>query len=120
MSCLLSERNSRYLRNSQGLYSHHIQVEVVRVSLFASSSQAVCPDISEAKFYWLTDKTGTGPGFSENFLGFLATVGNLAMLAGVLAYNWYLKDQPFRRVFLWAQVSSQTSVPHLRQSDDAM
>lgn len=67
-------------------------------------SQALCPDIGEAKFYWLTDKTGTGPGFSENFLGFLATVGHLAMLAGVLAYQWCLKEQPFRRVFLWAQV----------------
>jgi BT1 family len=39
--------------------------------------------------------------FSAGFLGHVRLVGSFASLAGVAAYNVWLKDVPLRRMFLW-------------------
>lgn len=69
------------------------------------SQGSLCPDISEAMFFWLTDPV-SGPGFSEKFMGLVNAVGYLAMFIGVAGYNYRCRSQTFRKMFLWPQVAS--------------
>eukprot|EP00897_Mesotaenium_endlicherianum_P004276 jgi/Mesen1/3877/ME000208S02891 len=64
---------------------------------------ATSPDIGEALFYWYTD-ADKGPGFSENFMGFLYAMGYAGMLLGVAAYNTWFKMYPYRRMLFLAQL----------------
>ncbi|XP_057871909.2 probable folate-biopterin transporter 6 isoform X2 [Cryptomeria japonica] len=66
---------------------------------------SLCPDISEAMFFWLTDPVA-GPGFSEEFMGLASAVGYMAMFIGVASYNCWFRYQTFRKMFLWPQVAS--------------
>ncbi|XP_059069508.1 probable folate-biopterin transporter 6 isoform X1 [Cryptomeria japonica] len=77
-----------------------------RPALYIYLSQgSLCPDISEAMFFWLTDPEA-GPGFSEEFMGFVNAVGYLAMFIGIVGYNHWFRCQTFRKMFLWSQVTS--------------
>ncbi|XP_024517338.1 probable folate-biopterin transporter 6 isoform X1 [Selaginella moellendorffii] len=67
-------------------------------------SGAVCPDISEAMFFWMTDSKH-GPGFSENFLGLVSAIGYVAMVCGILLYNTCFRFYSFRTMFKWTQVA---------------
>lgn len=69
------------------------------------SQGSLCPDISEAMFFWFTDHV-SGPGFSEEFMGLVSAVGYLAMLIGVAGYNHWCRSQTFRNMFLWPQIAS--------------
>ncbi|XP_057871910.2 probable folate-biopterin transporter 6 isoform X3 [Cryptomeria japonica] len=75
-----------------------------RPALYIYLSQgSLCPDISEAMFFWLTDPVA-GPGFSEEFMGLASAVGYMAMFIGVASYNCWFRYQTFRKMFLWPQV----------------
>ncbi|XP_057812597.1 probable folate-biopterin transporter 6 isoform X3 [Cryptomeria japonica] len=75
-----------------------------RPALYIYLSQgSLCPDISEAMFFWLTDPEA-GPGFSEEFMGFVNAVGYLAMFIGIVGYNHWFRCQTFRKMFLWSQL----------------
>lgn len=75
-----------------------------RPALYIYLSQSLCPDISEAMFYWFTDPV-VGPGFSEQFIGFVSAVGYLAMFAGISLYNCWFRFYTFRTMFFWPQVA---------------
>ncbi|KAF2930515.1 hypothetical protein DAI22_05g141800 [Oryza sativa Japonica Group] len=62
-------------------------------------------DIQAGMFYWYTDPI-VGPGFSEEFIGLVYSVGSIGSLLGVLLYQISLKDYPFRGVLFWGQVLS--------------
>ncbi|EEC79107.1 hypothetical protein OsI_19740 [Oryza sativa Indica Group] len=62
-------------------------------------------DIQAGMFYWYTDPI-VGPGFSEEFIGLVYSVGSIGSLLGVLLYQISLKDCPFRGVLFWGQVLS--------------
>uniref|UniRef100_A0A0E0PLQ8 Uncharacterized protein n=1 Tax=Oryza rufipogon TaxID=4529 RepID=A0A0E0PLQ8_ORYRU len=59
-------------------------------------------DIQAGMFYWYTDPI-VGPGFSEEFIGLVYSVGSIGSLLGVLLYQISLKDYPFRGVLFWGQ-----------------
>ncbi|KAH9327040.1 hypothetical protein KI387_007218 [Taxus chinensis] len=77
-----------------------------RPALYIYLSQGfLCPDISEAMFFWLTDPV-VGPGFNEEFMALVNAAGYLAMFFGVAGYNYWFRCQTFRKMFLWSQVTS--------------
>ena len=65
--------------------------------------QSLCPDISEAMFYWFTDPV-VGPGFSEQFIGFVTGIAYVAMVGGVGLYNCWFRFYTIRNMFFWPQV----------------
>eukprot|EP00249_Psilotum_nudum_P014076 c24652_g1_i1 orf=228-1754(+) len=69
------------------------------------SQGALCPNISDAIFYWMIDPV-VGPGFSEQFLGLVNAVGYFAMFVGVALYNCWFVRYTFRMIFFWTQVAS--------------
>ncbi|KAH9291036.1 hypothetical protein KI387_044165 [Taxus chinensis] len=75
-----------------------------RPALYIFFSQGfLCPNISEAMFFWLTDPVA-GPGFGEEFMGLVSAVGKVAMIIGVVGYNRWLRHHTLRKMFLWPRV----------------
>ncbi|GJP78325.1 hypothetical protein CLOP_g8647, partial [Closterium sp. NIES-67] len=58
------------------------------------------PHSETAMFYFTTNELGFGP----EFLGRVRLVTALASLAGVGLFNFYLKEVPLRKLFLWTNV----------------
>ncbi|EAZ31237.1 hypothetical protein OsJ_15337 [Oryza sativa Japonica Group] len=79
--------------------------EVWRPCVYMYVSLSLSLDIQAGMFYWYTDPI-VGPGFSEEFIGLVYSVGSIGSLLGVLLYQISLKDCPFRGVLFWGQVLS--------------
>uniref|UniRef100_A0A0E0HDP0 Uncharacterized protein n=1 Tax=Oryza nivara TaxID=4536 RepID=A0A0E0HDP0_ORYNI len=79
--------------------------EVWRPCVYMYVSLSLSLDIQAGMFYWYTDPI-VGPGFSEEFIGLVYSVGSIGSLLGVLLYQISLKDYPFRGVLFWGQVLS--------------
>uniref|UniRef100_A0A0D9W6R8 Major facilitator superfamily (MFS) profile domain-containing protein n=1 Tax=Leersia perrieri TaxID=77586 RepID=A0A0D9W6R8_9ORYZ len=79
--------------------------EVWRPCVYMYLSLNLSLDIQAGMFYWYTDPT-VGPGFSEEFIGLVYSIGSVGSLLGVLLYQSALKDYPFRSVLFWSQVLS--------------
>lgn len=87
------------------LFGHTLQDPILwKPALYIYLSQGLCPDISEAMFYWFTDPK-VGPGFSPQFIGLVSAIGYLAMFVGVAMYNCWFRFYTFRTVFFWPQVA---------------
>ncbi|GLJ34440.1 hypothetical protein SUGI_0692580 [Cryptomeria japonica] len=76
------------------------------------SQGSLCPDISEAMFFWRTDPV-VGPGFGEEFMGLVSAVGKVAMIIGIVCYNRWLQQHTLRKMFLWPRVASIPSFKFL-------
>uniref|UniRef100_A0A0E0CGW8 Major facilitator superfamily (MFS) profile domain-containing protein n=1 Tax=Oryza meridionalis TaxID=40149 RepID=A0A0E0CGW8_9ORYZ len=79
--------------------------EVWRPCVYMYVSLSLSLDIQAGMFYWYTDPI-VGPGFSEEFIGLVYSIGSIGSLLGVLLYQISLKDYPFRGVLFWGQVLS--------------
>ncbi|BAS93733.1 Os05g0376400, partial [Oryza sativa Japonica Group] len=84
---------------------HGGNTEVWRPCVYMYVSLSLSLDIQAGMFYWYTDPI-VGPGFSEEFIGLVYSVGSIGSLLGVLLYQISLKDYPFRGVLFWGQVLS--------------
>lgn len=77
--------------------------EVWRPCVYMYLSLALSLNIHEGMFYWYTDPKA-GPGFSQENVGFIFSIGSVGSLLGVLLYQNFLKDHPFRDLLFWAQL----------------
>ncbi|CAI7762818.1 unnamed protein product [Closterium sp. NIES-54] len=59
------------------------------------------PHSETAMFFFTTNELGFGP----EFLGRVRLVTALASLAGVGVFNFYLKEVPLRKLFLWTNIA---------------
>lgn len=58
------------------------------------------PSPGSAMFFFETNELH----FSPEFMGRIAFFGQIAQLAGVGIYNYFLKDVPLKKVFLWTSI----------------
>ncbi|XP_017979092.1 PREDICTED: probable folate-biopterin transporter 3 [Theobroma cacao] len=77
--------------------------DVWRPCLYMYLSLALGLHIHEGMFYWYTDAK-EGPSFSQEVVGSIFSVGAVGSLFGVLLYQNFLKNHPFRDVLFWAQL----------------
>ncbi|MQM14316.1 hypothetical protein Taro_047243 [Colocasia esculenta] len=76
---------------------------VWRPCIYMYVSLALSVTINEGLFYWYTDEEA-GPGFSEESVGFIFSIGAVGSLLGVLLYQNVLKDYSFRVLLFWTQL----------------
>ncbi|MBA0836322.1 hypothetical protein Goarm_008549, partial [Gossypium armourianum] len=76
---------------------------VWRPCLYMYLSLALGLHIHEGMFYWYTDAK-EGPSFSQEVVGSIFSVGAVGSLFGVLLYQNFLKNHPFRDILFWAQL----------------
>ncbi|KAK9130307.1 hypothetical protein Sjap_010794 [Stephania japonica] len=76
---------------------------VWRPCMYMYVSLALSLNIQEGMFYWYTDKKA-GPGFSQENIGFMFSIGSVGSLLGVILFQNVLKDHPFRRLLFWTQL----------------
>ncbi|KAH1066604.1 hypothetical protein J1N35_031591 [Gossypium stocksii] len=77
--------------------------DVWRPCLYMYLSLALGLHIHEGMFYWYTDAK-EGPSFSQEVVGSIFSVGAVGSLFGVLLYQNFLKNHPFRDILFWAQL----------------
>jgi len=80
-----------------------MQKQVWQPTIYMYLSWALCPDISEGKFYWLNDKS-VGAGLSEEFVGVLFALGAVGALLGAWVYHQYMRHWTFRNSLLCVQL----------------
>jgi hypothetical protein len=80
-----------------------MQKQVWQPTIYMYLSWALCPDISEGKFYWLNDKS-VGAGLSEEFVGVLFALGAVGTLLGAWVYHQYMRHWTFRSSLLCVQL----------------
>ncbi|KAK9149870.1 hypothetical protein Scep_008627 [Stephania cephalantha] len=81
---------------------------VWKPSLYMYFSLALSISTHEGQFYWYTDPKA-GPAFSQEFVGMIYAIGALASIVGVLIYQKFLKNCPFRNLLFFAQLLYATS-----------
>ncbi|KAF8392987.1 hypothetical protein HHK36_021228 [Tetracentron sinense] len=77
--------------------------DVWRPCLYMYLSLTLSLSIHDGMFYWYTDSKA-GPAFSEEDIGFIFSIGSVGSLVGVLLYQNFLKDYPFRNLLFWTQL----------------
>ncbi|XP_072962043.1 probable folate-biopterin transporter 3 [Typha angustifolia] len=82
--------------------------DVWRPCIFMFTSLALSLSIQEGMFYWYTD-TKTGPSFSQGTISFIYSIGSVGSLLGVMLYQNFLKEYPFRGLLFWSQMISSIS-----------
>ncbi|XP_047338621.1 probable folate-biopterin transporter 2 [Impatiens glandulifera] len=77
--------------------------EVWRPCIYMFISLALSLNIHQGMFYWYTDAK-TGPGFSQETIGFIYSIGSVGSLLGAILYQYNLKDHSFRNLCFWTQL----------------
>ncbi|XP_041001241.1 probable folate-biopterin transporter 3 [Juglans microcarpa x Juglans regia] len=77
--------------------------EVWRPCLYMYLSLALALNIHEGMFYWYTESKG-GPSFSQEVVGSISAIGAVGSLFGVLIYQNFLRNKPFRGILFWIQL----------------
>jgi hypothetical protein len=72
------------------------------VALFIFLRSALQIDTDQPFFYWYTESL-SGPQFSVHFVGFISTIGFIAMFLAVSLYNRYLSKYSYQHIFIVAQ-----------------
>jgi hypothetical protein len=85
------------------LYHEHRTLSLVALFIFLRASLQI--DTDQPFFYWYTEAID-GPQFSVHFVGFISTVGFIAMFVAVSLYNRYLSSYSYHHIFLSAQFVS--------------
>ncbi|KAH9624979.1 hypothetical protein KSS87_005261 [Heliosperma pusillum] len=78
--------------------------EVWQPCLYMYLSLAMSLNVYDGMFYWYTD-SDAGPNFSQEFVGYILSVGSAGALMGSLLFQYALKDHPFRDLCFWSQLS---------------
>ncbi|ESQ27141.1 hypothetical protein EUTSA_v10018741mg [Eutrema salsugineum] len=97
----LKHVNGRLLDAGSAIWKTFQYGQVWRPCLFMLLSAAVSLHIHEGMFYWYTDAKD-GPSFSKEAVGSILSFGAIGSLVGILLYQNFLKNFPFRSVVLWA------------------
>ncbi|KAJ6307510.1 hypothetical protein OIU76_017329 [Salix suchowensis] len=95
--------NEKFLDAGKAMWTALKFRDVWRPCLYMYLSLAVSLNIHEGMFYWYTDAKG-GPSFSQEVVGSIFSMGAVGSLAGVLIYQNWLKDHPFRDLLFWSQL----------------
>lgn len=77
--------------------------DVWRPCLYMFLSLALSLNIYEGMFYWYTD-SDAGLHFSQDFVGYILSVGAAGSLLGAILYQYALKDCQFRNLCFWSQL----------------
>ncbi|XP_010417642.1 PREDICTED: probable folate-biopterin transporter 3 [Camelina sativa] len=93
--------NEKFLDAGSAIWKTFQYGEVWRPCLFMLLSAAVSLHIHEGMFYWYTDSKD-GPSFSKEAVGSIMSFGAIGSLVGILLYQNFLKNFPFRNVVFWA------------------
>eukprot|EP00803_Ostreobium_quekettii_P005425 evm.model.scf_298.14 EVM.evm.TU.scf_298.14 scf_298:90564-95590(-) len=87
------------LKQLKALWQAFRKPEIAAPALFAFVYMAT-PSPGSAMFFFETNELH----FSPEFMGRIAFFGQIAQLAGVGIYNYFLKDVPLKKVFLWTSI----------------
>ncbi|KAK8641702.1 hypothetical protein V6N13_011080 [Hibiscus sabdariffa] len=98
----------KFLDASKAMWTTLKCRDVWRPCLYMYLSLALGLHIHEGMFYWYTDAKD-GPSFSQEIVGSIFSAGAVGSLFGVLLYQNYLKNHPFRDILFWAQLLSGIS-----------
>ncbi|CAF2065801.1 unnamed protein product [Brassica napus] len=93
--------NEKFIDAGSAIWKTFQYGEVWRPCLFMLLSAAVSLHIHEGMFYWYTDSKD-GPSFSKEAVGSIMSFGAIGSLVGILLYQNFLKNFPFRNVVFWA------------------
>ncbi|XP_021758023.1 probable folate-biopterin transporter 2 [Chenopodium quinoa] len=77
--------------------------DVWRPCLYLYLSNATSLNIYDGMFYWYTD-SDAGPNFSQEFVGYILSIGAAGAILGSLLYQYALKDHQFRDLCFWSQL----------------
>ncbi|KAL8153095.1 LOW QUALITY PROTEIN: hypothetical protein V2J09_010855 [Rumex salicifolius] len=77
--------------------------QVWRQCLYMYLSLALSINITEGMFYWYTDSS-EGPQFSQEFIGYIFSIGSVGSLLGVVLYQYTLKDHQLRDLCFGGQL----------------
>ncbi|KAL4332249.1 hypothetical protein GQ457_07G032840 [Hibiscus cannabinus] len=98
----------KFLDASKAMWTTLKCRDVWRPCLYMYLSFALDLHIHEGMFYWHTDAKD-GPSFSQEIVGSIFSAGAVGSLFGVLLYQNFLKNRPFRDILFWAQLWSGIS-----------
>ncbi|CAN8270682.1 unnamed protein product [Cochlearia groenlandica] len=93
--------NEKFVNAGKEIWRTFQYGEVWRPCLFMLLSASVSLHIHEGMFYWYTDAKD-GPSFSKEAVGSIMSFGAIGSLVGILLYQNFLKNFPFRTVVFWA------------------
>ncbi|XP_010532070.1 PREDICTED: probable folate-biopterin transporter 3 [Tarenaya hassleriana] len=93
--------NEKFMEAGKSIWKTFQYGEVWRPCLFLFLSAALSLHIHEGMFYWYTDSKD-GPLFSKEAVGSILSFGAVGSLVGILLYQNFLKNFPFRNVIFWA------------------
>ncbi|KAK9682895.1 hypothetical protein RND81_10G104900 [Saponaria officinalis] len=77
--------------------------EVWRPCLYMYLSLALSLNVYDGMFYWYTD-SDAGPQFSQQFVGYILSIGSAGAIMGSLLFQYALKDHQFRDLCFWSQL----------------
>ncbi|XP_062101677.1 probable folate-biopterin transporter 2 [Humulus lupulus] len=93
----------KFLNAGNAMWTTLKSPSVWRPCLYMYSSLALSLNILDGMFYWYTDAKD-GPGFSQENVGFIFSIGSVGALLGAVLYQNVLKDYPFRDLLFWTQL----------------
>ncbi|KMT16948.1 hypothetical protein BVRB_2g044180 [Beta vulgaris subsp. vulgaris] len=77
--------------------------DVWRPCLYLYLSNSLSLNIYDGMFYWYTD-SDAGPHFSQEFVGYILSIGSAGAILASLIYQYALKDHQFRDLCFWGQL----------------
>lgn len=77
--------------------------DVWRPCLYLYLSNAMSLNIYDGMFYWYTD-SDAGPHFTQEFVGYILSIGAAGAILGSLLYQYALKDHHYRDLCFWSQL----------------
>ncbi|PON68357.1 Folate-biopterin transporter [Parasponia andersonii] len=95
--------NQKFLSAGNSMWTTLKSPSVWRPCLYMYLSLALSLNILDGMFYWYTDAKD-GPGFSQENVGFIFSIGSVGSLLGAVLYQNVLKDHPFRDLLFWTQL----------------
>jgi len=81
-----------------------VNMLLAKTAIFIFARECLQPTLGEAMFQWMKNAPD-GPQFSPTVMSWVDCFGSLGLLFGIVIYNKFLTEVPFRRIFFFAQVA---------------
>ncbi|KAJ8434818.1 hypothetical protein Cgig2_033540 [Carnegiea gigantea] len=98
-----SQVSQKFLDATKAMWHALKLPHIWRPCLYMYLSLALSFNVYEGMFYWYTD-SDAGPHFSQEFVGYILSIGSAGALLGSMLYQYTLKDHDFRSLCFWTQL----------------